>query len=123
MFNEKDPVAYLAQIVGYSHAGTPIRLKQKESAKSIYVKENINAFVVPATLNVVTPHILYQIGNLVHAFPILGHDDYDEEQPVADLNLQQMICRSYQIVVVVVVFVVLVLVPVLVLVSILDARY
>ena len=83
VFNEKGPVAYLAQIVGYSHAGTPIRLKQKESAKSIYVKENINAFVVPATLNVVTPHILYQIGNLVHAFPILGHDDYDEEQPVA----------------------------------------
>ena len=80
VFNEYDPVAYLAQIVGYSHAGTPICLKQRESAKDIFANENINAFVAPATLYAVTPHILYQIGGLVHTFPVLGHDDYDEEQ-------------------------------------------
>ena len=79
VFNEYDPVVYLAQIVGYSHAGTPICLKQTESAKRIFENENINAFVAPATLHAVTPHILYQVGGLVHTFPILGHNDFNEE--------------------------------------------
>merc|ERR1711871_359868 len=36
VFNEYDPVVSLAQIVGYSHAGTPVCLKQRESAKETF---------------------------------------------------------------------------------------
>jgi len=59
MWNDFDAVPYLAQIVGYKHAGVPIRLSQKGHAKDLYLRESINE--LPAALNIVAPHILYQV--------------------------------------------------------------
>ena len=59
VWNDFDAIPYLAQIVGYKHAGVPIRLSQKERAKDLYTQQSINE--LPAALNIVTPHILYQV--------------------------------------------------------------
>lgn len=76
VWNDFDAVPYLAQLVGFRHAGVPIRLLQQESCRQYYSKENINE--TPPVLSVVTPHILYQIGPLVHVFPVLGVSELSE---------------------------------------------
>ena len=70
-------MCYLAQLVGYRHAGVPIRLVQRDMCKELYLKESIND--IPAGFLVVAPHILYQVGSLVHVFPVMGTNEYSEE--------------------------------------------
>ena len=52
----------LALLVGYQHAGVPIKTRLKRSAKELFQNSSIDAIAV--ALDVVSPHILYQIGSL-----------------------------------------------------------
>ena len=70
VWNEYDVVPYLTLFVGYEHAGMPLKLKQGRGAKELFQRESINA-VSPA-LPAIAPHILFQLGGLVHVFPVLG---------------------------------------------------
>ena len=70
LWNEYDAVPYIALLVGYCHAGIPIKMKLQSEARELFLAESINTVV--ASTDVISPHILYQIGQLVHVFPVMG---------------------------------------------------
>ena len=72
VWNEYDAIPYIALLIGYQHAGTPLKVRLKKSAKELFQNKSNNA--IAATLDVVSPHILYQIGNMVHVFPVIGSE-------------------------------------------------
>ena len=90
VWNEYDVVPYLTLLVGYVHAGVPVKIKLKSSAKELFQNESINA-IAPA-LNAIAPHMLFQMGTLVHVFPVLGADDIgakgDEGFPLSSSAVQ-----------------------------------
>ena len=51
-----------ALLVGYEHAGVPIKTRLRRSAKELFQNSSKDAIAV--ALDVVSPHILYQIGAL-----------------------------------------------------------
>lgn len=71
VWNEYDAVPYIALLVGYSQAGIPIKLALSKAAKELFQKESHDSTTATA-LEAVTPHILYQLGSLVHVFPVMG---------------------------------------------------
>jgi hypothetical protein len=50
----------------------PIKSRVTETAKDLFRDQSINA--IAAALDVVSPHILYQIGSLVYVFPVIGSE-------------------------------------------------
>ena len=54
------PPTLPALLVGYEHAGVPIKTRLKRSAKELFQNSSKDAIAV--ALDVVSPHILYQIG-------------------------------------------------------------
>ena len=72
LWNEYDPVPYLALVVGYDHAGIPVKGTISQEAKELFQSESINA--ITGTIDVALPHILYQIGSVVYVFPMIGED-------------------------------------------------
>lgn len=74
MWNDFDAIPYLAQIVGYKHAGVPIRFSQKDHARDLYMQQSINE--LPAALNIVTPHILYQVCFIFYRLKFTRHNFY-----------------------------------------------
>lgn len=71
VWNEYDIVPYIALLVGYSHAGVPIKMALPSGAKELFQKESQDSLVASA-LDAVSPHILYQIGPLLHVLPVMG---------------------------------------------------
>ena len=67
-------MTYLVQLVGYKQAGIPVKLSLSKDAKDIFHRESINQ-ITPA-FGVVGPHMLFQLGSLVHVFPVLGIVEY-----------------------------------------------
>ena len=55
------PYTPLALLVGYQHVGIPIKTRLKKSAKELFQNESMNA--ITAGLDVVSPHMLFQIGD------------------------------------------------------------
>jgi hypothetical protein len=49
-----------ALLVGYQHAGVPIKTRLKKNAKDLF--QNVSVNTIAAALDVVSPHILFQIG-------------------------------------------------------------
>ena len=72
VWNEYDAIPYIALLVGYQHAGVPLKVRLKKSAKELFQNESINP--IAAALDVVSPHVLYQIGSLIHVFPVIGSE-------------------------------------------------
>ena len=70
IWNDFDVVPSIAQLVGYRHAGIPLRLELSKSAKESFERENIRPF--GSFLEVVAPHVLFQLGNIVYVFPVIG---------------------------------------------------
>ena len=54
-----------------------MRLSQREAAKELFLRHSINR-VPPATLGVVGPHILYQLGCICYVFPVVGTDEFKD---------------------------------------------
>lgn len=52
--------AFTALLVGYQHAGVPIKTRLKKNAKDLF--QNVSVNTIAAALDVVSPHILFQIG-------------------------------------------------------------
>jgi len=59
VWNEYDPVPYLAQLVGYQQTGVPVKLKLSNPAKDLFLQESINQ--ISPIFNVAGPHILFQV--------------------------------------------------------------
>jgi Lipase (class 3) len=72
LWNEADVVPLLANLVGYRHAGVPVCRRIYPATVALYEQENINAQPLTIATNAVAPHVLYQNGAIVYAFPILG---------------------------------------------------
>jgi hypothetical protein len=76
LWNEYDIVPFIALFVGYEHAGLPIKMKLSDAAKEYFRQEvdlsNPLFEQYPTSLDVFSPHILYQIGSIMYVFPILG---------------------------------------------------
>ena len=53
-------ISFKALLVGYQHAGVPIKTRLRKSAKKLFQNVSVNS--IAAALDVVSPHILYQIG-------------------------------------------------------------
>ena len=73
LWNELDSVPYLAQLVGYRHAGVPVKLRLSPLAKNVLAEQlggpgRLNADLLRA----VAPHIAYHVGAIVYVFPIIG---------------------------------------------------
>jgi hypothetical protein len=45
LWNEYDAVPYIALIVGYSHAGIPIKMQLQREARELMLQESINTVV------------------------------------------------------------------------------
>ena len=71
VWNEYDIVPYIALLVGYSHAGVPIKMAVPSGAKEMFQKESQDSLAASA-LDAVSPHILYQVGTLLHVLPVMG---------------------------------------------------
>lgn len=73
LWNELDSVPYLALLVGYCHAGVPVKLRLSSLAKEVVVEQlGREGGVNVDLLGAVCPHIVYHIGLIVYVFPILG---------------------------------------------------
>lgn len=73
IWNEADVVPLLAQLVGYRHAGVPVKRRVGREAVSLYESSNINANLPPGiSIASIAPHMIYTVGPVVYAFPILG---------------------------------------------------
>mmetsp|Transcript_21302 Transcript_21302/g.60759 ORF Transcript_21302/g.60759 Transcript_21302/m.60759 type:complete len:761 (+) Transcript_21302:65-2347(+) len=71
VWNEGDVVPYIAQLVGYSHAGIPIKCRLPRSAIMKFEQENVGPVF---GFRVVAPHVLFQVGPAVYVFPIITQD-------------------------------------------------
>lgn len=78
-WNEYDPVPYLATVVGYELGGIPVKVPLGKGARGKFKRTTRNPFAVAGGLDGVMPHVLYQLGTLVYAFPVLGHDINDSD--------------------------------------------
>lgn len=65
-------VPIIAQLVGYKHAGVPVRLEVSRSAKDLFESENVNA--LRGLIDVLAPHVMFQLGPSTVVFPVLGWD-------------------------------------------------
>lgn len=102
VWNEYDAVPYLALVVGYEHAGIPIKTSVGPQAKALYLQESINPLVANTVVDLIAPHILYQVGGVVSAFPVLGTEetkastafavvtDGDEEQQPSEVPTESV---------------------------------
>jgi hypothetical protein len=70
LWNDFDVVPSIAQLVGYKHAGVPIKLDVTKSAKDLFERENVNG--LKGLVDVVAPHMLFQLGPIVYCMPVLG---------------------------------------------------
>ena len=74
VWNEYDSVPYLALLVGYDLPGIPIKRPLSQKCKDLF-KEHCSNDIAKG-MDVIMPHILYQIGPIVYTFPVLGQDMY-----------------------------------------------
>jgi hypothetical protein len=59
VYNEGDVVPEITKLVGYLHAGVPVKMHVKDSAKDLYTSNYINE-IVP-TYDGAAPHIIFQV--------------------------------------------------------------
>ena len=72
MWNDFDVVPSIAQLVGYKHAGVPIKLDVSKSAKEMFEEENVNP--LKGLIDFLAPHVMFQLGPVCFVFPVLGWD-------------------------------------------------
>ena len=74
-WNEYDAVPYLALVVGFQLGGIPVKMKVTPQARELFEREQINGDALAGIpLDVVVPHIIYQIGPLVYTYPVFARD-------------------------------------------------
>lgn len=74
VWNDFDVVPAIAQLVGYKHAGVPIKLDVSKSAKDMFEQENVNS--LKGLIDFLAPHVMFQLGPVCYVFPVLGWDLY-----------------------------------------------
>lgn len=72
LWNDFDVVPIIAQLVGYKHAGVPIKMEVSRSAKDLFESENVNA--LRGLIDVLAPHVMFQLGPATVVFPVIGWD-------------------------------------------------
>ena len=72
-FNNGDLVPYLALPVGYKHAGLAVPSDISEGAKQFY-QDLASDPSLAGNLETIAPHILFQLGGVLHVFPCMGID-------------------------------------------------
>lgn len=72
VWNDFDVVPAIAQLVGYKHAGVPIKLDVSKSAKELFEDENVNA--LRGLIDFLAPHVMFQLGSVCFVFPVIGWD-------------------------------------------------
>ncbi len=72
VWNDYDVVPSIAQLVGYKHAGVPIKLDVSKSAKELFEEENVNS--LRGLIDFLAPHVMFQLGSICVVFPIIGWD-------------------------------------------------
>lgn len=105
VYNEGDIVPEITKLVGYLHAGAPICLYVKDSAKDLYTDQCINEIV--SNYDAVAPHIMFQIGSLVYCLPggigVKEYGGYDADwkpstdvaaEDPADVQVEQRDCSE-----------------------------
>lgn len=58
--------------MGFRHAGVPVKLEVSKAAKDKFEQENVSP--LKGVVEVVAPHVLFQIGPFVYVMPVLGWD-------------------------------------------------
>ncbi len=72
VWNDFDVVPSIAQLVGYKHAGVPIKLDVSKSAKELFEEENVNS--LRGLMDFLAPHVMFQLGSVCFVFPVIGWD-------------------------------------------------
>lgn len=72
VWNDFDVVPSIAQLVGYKHAGVPIKLDVSKSAKELFEEENVNS--LKGLIDLLAPHVMFQLGSVCFVFPVIGWD-------------------------------------------------
>lgn len=72
VWNDFDVVPSIAQLVGYRHAGVPIKLDVSKSAKELFEEENVNS--LRGLIDFLAPHVMFQLGSVCFVFPVIGWD-------------------------------------------------
>jgi len=70
VWNDFDVVPSIAQLVGYKHAGVPIKLDVSKSAKELFEMENVNS--LRGLIDFLAPHVMFQLGGVCFVFPVIG---------------------------------------------------
>jgi len=70
VWNDFDVVPSIAQLVGYKHAGVPIKLDVSKSAKELFEMENVNS--LRGLIDFLAPHVMFQLGSVCFVFPVIG---------------------------------------------------
>lgn len=70
IWNELDAVPYLAQAVGYGHAG--VAVKMRLSATTDALVQSSMRDIDAALLRALAPHIVFHVGGALHVFPVMG---------------------------------------------------
>ena len=70
VWNDFDVVPSIAQLVGYKHAGVPIKLDVSKSAKEMFEMENVNS--LRGLIDFLAPHVMFQLGSVCFVFPVIG---------------------------------------------------
>jgi hypothetical protein len=69
IWNERDPVPLVAQLVGFKHAGVPLPRRLSPEAVKLFQKA---VDLPPASAAALAPHVLFEVGSAAYVFLVLG---------------------------------------------------
>lgn len=70
IWNDDDVVPYVPLLIGYGHAGIPVKLRVSQSTKTYLLKHDPNTIMLPAIIS----HTTFHIGSTIYVFPVLGRE-------------------------------------------------